>query len=173
VRQGPERNRPALIKNFALLKIVLPFEFSKTTRTTEGIMVARRQVAALPLRRAGNGTVEILLVTSRGTGRWIIPKGWPSKRLRDRKAAAREARQEAGVKGRITPKAIGSYRYVKPELGESCQIDVAVFLLDVLKQRKRWPEMHQRKRAWFGVLDAAEKIREPELSSLIGGLQDN
>jgi 8-oxo-dGTP pyrophosphatase MutT (NUDIX family) len=136
-------------------------------------MVARRQVAALPLRRTKSGTLEILLVTSRGTGRWIIPKGWPSKRLGDRKAAAREARQEAGVKGRILPKAIGSYRYVKPELGESCDIDVSVFLLAVLKQRKRWPEMHERKRAWFGVLDAAEKIREPELSSLIGNLQDN
>jgi 8-oxo-dGTP pyrophosphatase MutT (NUDIX family) len=137
------------------------------------MMVARRQVAALPLRRAGDGALEILLVTSRGTGRWIIPKGWPSKRLRDRRAAAREARQEAGVKGKIMPKAIGSYRYVKPELGESCHIDVAVFLLAVVKQRKRWPEMHQRKRAWFGVLDAAEKIREPGLSSLIGSLQDS
>ncbi|MGA7325822.1 MAG: NUDIX hydrolase [Rhodomicrobium sp.] len=133
-------------------------------------MVALRQVAALPLRRAKNGDLEILLVTSRGTGRWIIPKGWPSKRLHDYRAAAREARQEAGVKGKIIPKAIGSYRYAKPELGESCDIDVSVFLLTVLKQRKRWPEMHQRQRVWFDVLDAAKKIKEPELSSLIGRL---
>src|SRR3974390_299108 len=135
-------------------------------------MVARRQVAALPLRRTKSGALEVLLVTSRGTGRWIIPKGWPSKRLRDRKAAAREAREEAGVKGKIMPRAIGSYRYAKPELGESCDIDVSVFLLTVFKQCKRWPEMHERKRAWFDVLDAAGKIEEPALSSLIGHLQE-
>ena len=134
-------------------------------------MTAHRQVAALPLRRGKNGAVEILLVTSRTTGRWIIPKGWPSKRIKDYKAAAREARQEAGVKGKIKPKAIGSYRYVKPELGEGAPIDVAVYLLSVRKQAKRWPEKHERRRAWFDVLDAARKIAEPELSELIGALR--
>ena len=68
------------------------------------IMTAHRQVAALPLRRSKKGALEILLVTSRTTGRWIIPKGWPSKRIKDHKAAAREARQEGGVKGKIKPK---------------------------------------------------------------------
>jgi 8-oxo-dGTP pyrophosphatase MutT (NUDIX family) len=136
-------------------------------------MVARRQVAALPLRRTKSGTLEVLLVTSRGTGRWIIPKGWPSKRHGDPKAAAREAKEEAGVKGKIKAKAIGRYRYTKPELGESGGIDVSVFLLAVLKQRKRWPEMNERRRAWFDVLDAAEKVGEPELSLLIGSLQNN
>jgi len=133
-------------------------------------MTPKRQVAALPLRRGKNGAFEILLVTSRDTGRWIIPKGWSSKRLRDDKAAAREARQEAGVKGRVAREAIGSYRYVKPELGDGF-IDVTVFLLAVRKQRKRWPEKSERRRAWFGLWDAMEKIREPELSSLIGSLQ--
>ncbi len=134
-------------------------------------MTAHRQVAALPLRRTKSGAVEILLVTSRTTGRWIVPKGWTSKRLKDCKAAAREARQEAGVKGKIEPKAIGTYRYVKAELGEAAPIDVAVYLLSVRKQVKRWPEKHQRRRAWFHVLDAARKIAEPELSSLIGALE--
>jgi 8-oxo-dGTP pyrophosphatase MutT (NUDIX family) len=96
-----------------------------------------------------------MLVTSRGTGRWIIPKGWPSKRLCDRRAASREAIEEAGVKEKIAPKAIGSYRYVKPELGEASAIDVSVYLLRVRKQHKRWPEMDQRERAWFEVMDAA------------------
>jgi len=135
-------------------------------------MTARRQVAALPLRRAKNGAFEIMLVTSRRTGRWIIPKGWPSKRLGDCSAAAREARQEAGVKGKIARQAIGSYRYVKPELGEASPIHVTVFLLAVVKQCKRWPEKRQRRRAWFDVPDAAGKIQEPELSSLIGSLQE-
>lgn len=130
-------------------------------------MMARRQVAALPLRRAKNGAVEILLVTSRDTGRWIIPKGWPSKRVKDHKAAAREARQEAGVRGKIMRKVFGRYRYVKHELGESAPIDVTVFLLSVRKQAKRWPEKAQRRRAWFGILDAAGKINEPGLSCLI------
>lgn len=134
-------------------------------------MTARRQVAALPLRRAKNGGVEILLVTSRDTGRWIIPKGWPSKRGKDHKAAAREAKQEAGVEGKITQKAFGSYRYVKRELGEGSPIDVTVFLLAVRKKSKRWPERRERRRAWFDVLDAAGKISEPELSLLIGTLQ--
>jgi 8-oxo-dGTP pyrophosphatase MutT (NUDIX family) len=134
-------------------------------------MTPRRQVAALPLRRAKSGALEIMLVTSRGTGRWVIPKGWPSKRLADCKAAAREARQEAGVKGKVAPQAIGSYRYVKPELGDASPIDVTVFLLSVLKQSKRWPEKRQRRRAWFDLLEACGKIQEPELSSLIGSLE--
>ncbi|MGO9475200.1 MAG: NUDIX hydrolase [Rhodomicrobium sp.] len=134
-------------------------------------MTTRRQVAALPLRRTKNGAIEILLVTSLDTGRWIIPKGWPSKRLGDSKAAAREARQEAGVKGKIARKALGTYRYVKPEIGDGAPIDVAVYLLAVLKQCKRWPEKRLRRRAWFDVWDAAAKIKEPELSSLIGSLQ--
>ncbi|MGB9027580.1 MAG: NUDIX hydrolase [Rhodomicrobium sp.] len=133
-------------------------------------MTAYRQVAALPMRRSKSGAVEILLVTSRDTGRWIIPKGWPSKRGKDHKAAAREARQEAGVAGKIMPTAFGSYRYVKPELGDT-SIDVTVFLLSVRKQSKRWPEKNERRRAWFHVLDAAGKITEPELSSLICSLQ--
>ncbi len=132
----------------------------------------RKQVAALPLRSAKNGALEILLVTSRRTGRWIIPKGWASKRLGDCKTAAREARQEAGVKGKLVPKAVGNYRYEKPELGDSCDVDVSVFLLKVQKEYKRWPEMHQRKRAWFDVLDAAAMIKEPDLSSLIGHLHE-
>jgi 8-oxo-dGTP pyrophosphatase MutT (NUDIX family) len=133
-------------------------------------MTAHRQVAALPLRRTKKGALEILLVTSRTTGRWIIPKGWPSKRIKDYNAAAREARQEAGVRGKIKPKAIGRYSYIKTELGEGAPIDVAVYLLSVRKQAKRWPEKRERQRAWFNVLEAARKIAEPELSSLIGAL---
>ena len=94
----------------------------------------RRQVAALPLRLAKNGAIEILLVTSRDTGRWIIPKGWTSKRLMDCKAAAREARQEAGVKGKILREAIGTYRYIKRELGNGALVEVRVFLLKVSKR---------------------------------------
>ncbi len=131
-------------------------------------MAVRRQVAALPLRLAKNGALEILLVTSRETGRWIIPKGWTSKRLKDCKAAAREAREEAGVKGKILRDAIGAYRYFKRELGNGAPIEVRVFLLKVSKRCKRWPEKHERRRAWFAIEAAAIKVSDPELSALIG-----
>jgi 8-oxo-dGTP pyrophosphatase MutT (NUDIX family) len=135
-------------------------------------MNARRQVAALPLRLAKNGAIEILLVTSRDTGRWIIPKGWTSKRLRDCKAAAREAKEEAGVKGKILREAIGTYRYIKRELDNSALIEVRVFLLKVSKRCKRWPEKRERRRAWFDLEDAASRVSDPELSILIGLLQE-
>ena len=135
-------------------------------------MNARRQVAALPLRLAKNGAIEILLVTSRDTGRWIIPKGWTSKRIKDCKAAAREAREEAGVKGKILRKAIGTYRYIKRELGNGALIEVRVFLLKVSKRCKRWPEKHERRRAWFDIEDAASRVSDPGLSILIGLLRE-
>ena len=135
-------------------------------------MNARRQVAALPLRLAKNGSIEILLVTSRDTGRWIIPKGWTSKRIKDCKAAAREAKEEAGVKGKILREAIGTYRYIKRELGNSALIEVRVFLLKVSKRCKRWPEKRERRRAWFDIEDAASRVSDPGLSILIGLLRE-
>ena len=135
-------------------------------------MTARRQVAALPFRQAKDGAHEILLVTSRDTQRWIIPKGWPSKRIKDCKAAARKARQEAGVNGKIVRQAIGSYRYMKAEIGYRIPIDVTVFLLKVRKNCKRWPEKRDRRRAWFDVQDAARQVSNPELSALIGMLEE-
>jgi 8-oxo-dGTP pyrophosphatase MutT (NUDIX family) len=135
-------------------------------------MNARRQVAALPLRLAKNGAIEILLVTSRDTGRWIIPKGWTSKRIKDCKAAAREAREEAGVKGKILREAIGTYRYIKRELGSGALIEVRVFLLKVSKRCKRWPEKRERRRAWFDIEDAASRVSDPGLSILIGLLRE-
>jgi 8-oxo-dGTP pyrophosphatase MutT (NUDIX family) len=133
-------------------------------------MHARRQVAALPVRQLKNGVVEVLLVTSRETGRWIIPKGWTSKRLKDFEAAAREAMQEAGVEGRITTEAIGHYRYVKREVGSDRPVEVTVYLLAVKKQRKRWPEKSERLRVWFPASEAAAKVDEPELSRLISSM---
>jgi 8-oxo-dGTP pyrophosphatase MutT (NUDIX family) len=127
----------------------------------------QHQVAALPIRRAKNGALEVLLITSRETGRWIIPKGWSCKRLKDHEAAAREAEEEAGVAGKVRREAIGSYRYTKRELGDEVSIAVSVFLLDVLKERRRWPEKRQRQRAWFEISAAAKVLEEPALSALV------
>ena len=129
-----------------------------------------RQVAALPLRRV-RGSLEVLLVSSRETGRWVIPKGWPSKRLSDAGAAAREAKQEAGVTGKMVGVPIGSYRYQKTMGVEIRFIDVVVYPLWVKKQRKRWREKNERTRAWFSQDEAAQMVREPRLKTLISGFE--
>lgn len=129
-----------------------------------------RQVGALPFRKLHDGGFEVLLVSSRETRRWVIPKGWPAKRLSDPKAAAREALQEAGVTGKIAARPIGTYRYRKkmPQ-GTFRLIDVDVYPLLVKKQRKSWRERDERVRVWFSQSDAAQKVREPKLKELIAG----
>ena len=114
--------------------------------------------------------MEILLVTSRDTGRWVIPKGWPSKRMTDAAAAAREARQEAGVTGKTSAKICGTYRYRKLELDRMRMIEVDVFILRVKREKKRWREKGERQRAWFNKDEAANKVREPSLKSIIRSL---
>lgn len=131
-----------------------------------------KQVAALPVRRGEDGSLEVLLVTSRETGRWVIPKGWPSKRLSDREAAAREARQEAGVIGTIKNKPIGAFRYRKVEPEGTRLLAVTVYLLKVEREKKRWPEQDQRKRNWFTAEAAARRVREPSLRKLIREVAD-
>ena len=129
-------------------------------------MTLSKQVGALPMRRTRKGSLEVLLVSSRDTGRWVIPKGWPAKRKADSAAAAREARQEAGVSGNISPVTYGSYRYRKTYKNRVRVIEVAVYLLWVKKVKKRWREQHQRQRTWFDDT-AARNVREPQLRSLI------
>lgn len=133
-------------------------------------MEMAKQVGAIPVRKGSDGQLEVLLVTSRDTGRWIIPKGWTSKRLTDSKAAAREARQEAGVSGKISSKPIGGYRYRKIEGDSGHLVDVSVFLLTVKKEKTRWSEQNQRERAWFDIKTAARRVREAKLADLIRSL---
>lgn len=124
------------------------------------------QYAALPYRLTNQ--LEILLVTSRETRRWVIPKGWPMKGKKPHAAAAREALEEAGVTGRIGKSALGVYPYVKRlKNGAPAPCDVRVFPLEVLQERERWPEMGQRERRWFTVEGAAAAVDEPELAELI------
>ena len=130
------------------------------------------QVGALCVRRRGNGTCQVLLITSRDTGRWIIPKGWRAKRLKDHEAAAREAEEEAGVSGKMRPKPIGNYLYLKTDNTGARSVKVAVFLLLVRRESDNWPEQDQRRRAWFDVHQAANEVGEPELRTLIKGVED-
>lgn len=129
-----------------------------------------RQVAALPVRKTQDGSLEVLLVTSRDTGRWVLPKGWPSRRLKDKDAAAREAKQEAGVVGKISSKPIGNYRYRKLEGQSSHLVEVSVYILRVQKEKRRWREQTERERRWFPVAVAARCVRERKLRLLLKDL---
>ncbi len=125
------------------------------------------QYAALPYRKSASG-LEILLITSRGSGRWIIPKGWPIAGLTASQSAAREALEEAGVKGNVGSESIGSYPYDKQLADDtSCLCEVEVFVLEVVDELDRWPEQHERQRKWLGVEQAAEQVAEAELGVMI------
>jgi 8-oxo-dGTP pyrophosphatase MutT (NUDIX family) len=129
------------------------------------------QVGALCVRRRDNGACQVLLITSRDTGRWIIPKGWRAKRMKDHEAAAREAEEEAGVTGKMKSKPIGNYSYAKTGDAGKRSVRVAVFLLLVRRERNRWPEQRERRRAWFDVRKAVEEVGERELRKLIKGVE--
>ncbi|MCK0207140.1 NUDIX hydrolase [Starkeya koreensis] len=126
------------------------------------------QVAALPFRVAG-GQLEILVLTSRQTRRAVVPKGWPMKNRKPWKAAQIEARQEAGLVGKISRKPIGKYRYWKRLRRTFQLIEVAVFPLAATRQLDDWPERNERAHLWLSAPDAALLVDEPELASLILG----
>ena len=105
-------------------------------------MKALKQVGALCVCEADNGNdLRILLVTSRDTGRWVIPKGWPAKRLKSHEAAAREAREEAGVLGRASATTIGRYSYSRPQKGGDLLHEVSVYVIAVRTVLEHWPEV--------------------------------
>lgn len=126
-----------------------------------------RQCAAVPYV-VRDGDVQILLLTSRGTGRWIIPKGWCKKKHTAAEMAALEAFEEGGVVGMVTPKPIGSYNYVKlMACGELRDLTVDVFGLRVQFEALDWPERGQRKRVWVTPEEAALMVDELELADLL------
>jgi 8-oxo-dGTP pyrophosphatase MutT (NUDIX family) len=109
-----------------------------------------------------------MLVTSRETQRWIIPKGWPQKGKAPHDSAAREAFEEAGVVGAVGKRSVGSFPYQKRlKNGVVTLCEVHVFTLRVRRQRKQWPEKEQREVKWLSPKDAAETVKEPMLSEII------
>lgn len=129
---------------------------------------APAQYAALPWRRGPSGLVEILLVTSRGTRRWVIPKGWPIKGKTASASAEQEAWEEAGVTGRIAADPAGAYGYAKGlSAGHTVDVRVEIFPLEVASEQAEWPEKAQRERRWVAAAEAAELVAEPELRSAI------
>jgi 8-oxo-dGTP pyrophosphatase MutT (NUDIX family) len=130
-------------------------------------VVPRIQVGALPYRIDAEGHPEILLITSRETRRWVIPKGWPMKELRDDLAAAQEAFEEAGVMGEVGDSEVGTYRYLKRRRTRSDLCEVHVYPLEVYEEFDSWPEGAQRQRTWFSPEEAADRVAEPGLSRIL------
>lgn len=136
-----------------------------------------RQIAVLPYRFGGpahDGPTEILLITSRETKRWVIPKGNPLSGMERHAAAAIEAEEEAGVIGAVCPTSVGSFEYRKRRAnGASIMYNVEVFPFAVTHELSDWKEMDERERRWFSFRDAAEAVDEPDLQALIRSFGDS
>jgi 8-oxo-dGTP pyrophosphatase MutT (NUDIX family) len=127
----------------------------------------RVQYGALPVTEQ-QGEPMVMLVTSRGTGRWIIPKGRPEKGVAPHKLAQREAWEEAGLIGRIQRKPIGRFIHPKRRAdGSTVHCEIEVFRLDVEEELSDWPERGQRERCWCTLPEAIEKVGEHELAKLL------
>jgi 8-oxo-dGTP pyrophosphatase MutT (NUDIX family) len=126
-----------------------------------------KQVAALCWRLGKHG-LEVLLITSLNSRRWILPKGWPETELTAAENAAREAFEEAGVTGNIASSPIGHYHYLKERReGGGIPISVDVFTLAVGKQFDDWPEKGLRTLAWLPLNEAIVKVSEPGLRTAL------
>ncbi|WP_328756864.1 NUDIX hydrolase [Fuscibacter oryzae] len=121
--------------------------------------------------RMHRGKVEVLLITSRDTGRWVIPKGWPMLDKCPASTAQQEAWEEAGVKGDVAEDSVGTFGYdkvLKP--GQSLPCRVAVYSLRVGELKRKYPEDKMRSRKWFKYSKAARLVAEPELRGLLMAL---
>ncbi|MEQ9695062.1 NUDIX hydrolase [Shimia sp. SDUM112013] len=128
----------------------------------------RLQVGALCYREEG-ASKKVLLISSRDTGRWIIPKGWPIDGKHAHEAAMQEAWEEAGVKsGNVSDKMIGTYDYEKElKTGLPVTVETLVYPIRVERLTDSYPEAHQRKRKWVSPSEAANLVREPELKAIL------
>jgi hypothetical protein len=127
----------------------------------------RRQVAALPFRRTPRGAPEVLLLTSRKALRFILPKGWPSKKLADFELAALKAYEEAGVVGKAWRTPVGDYLHWQRPRDKMACVMVNVYAFEVRKQLSRWPQMNARQSNWFSLNDAAGVAYAPGLAELL------
>jgi 8-oxo-dGTP pyrophosphatase MutT (NUDIX family) len=131
----------------------------------------RLQYAALPYRVSAGSRTEIMLITSRETRRWIIPKGWPQKDKAPHRSAAREAFEEAGVVGAVGRRSIGSFSHNKRlKDGGVVACKVLVFPLKVNRQDKEWPEKEEREVRWLSAKQAAKTVKHPKLGEIISRL---
>ncbi|MGH1577362.1 NUDIX hydrolase [Planktotalea sp.] len=132
----------------------------------------RVQVAAICYR--GDGAErKVLVITSRNTKRWIVPKGWPIDGLDAHSAAAQEAWEEAGVKAaNILPEPVGEFDYEKRlEGGSVVPCSTKVFAIEVDRLEDVFPEASERTRKWVDPAQAAEMVDEPGLQAILKNFQ--
>lgn len=138
-----------------------------TALDPNGTAGTRMQYGALCWRKL-DGVFEVLLITSRDTGRWVIPKGWPIAGLAPEAAAAQEAWEEAGVEGAMNPVCLGRFGYQKClPLDAKIPCAVAVYGLQVKRLADKFPEAKERRRAWFSLAEASGLVDEQDLGQLI------
>ncbi|PKU25606.1 NUDIX hydrolase [Telmatospirillum siberiense] len=131
-----------------------------------------QQYAALPYA-VRDGELMVALITSRQSGRWIIPKGWPEKGLSGHEVAAREAFEEAGLVGEVDLVPLSSFRYAKRLDGAVRKLcEVEVYALAVHQVLDDWPERHQRQREWLTPGQAAMRVTDAGLIQLLLDLTD-
>ena len=133
-----------------------------------------QQYAALPYRFRADGHLEVLLVTSLRTRRWIIPKGWPIKGLKPPKAAAQEAFEEAGILGKVGNRPVGCFAYskLKEKTLRAIECEVIVFPLRVERQLAVWPEINRREVRWLPAEEASRLVGDDGLRQVIDGAVD-
>jgi 8-oxo-dGTP pyrophosphatase MutT (NUDIX family) len=130
------------------------------------------QYGVVPLRAEPDGW-RILLITSRETRRWVVPRGNPIRSLSPAESAAQEAFEEAGVRGTVSAAPLGSYRYDKRRRsGAIVTTEVQLFRLAVTEELDDWPEKGQRERRWVTPDEAAALVTEPDLQALLRTLSD-
>lgn len=128
---------------------------------------ARTQFAALCYRMKA-GKTQVLLISSRGRKRWILPKGWPMPGQTPGAAALQEAWEEAGVQGRVIEHCLGVFPSEKIlDAGDSLPILTMVYPVKVKALATSYPERDERRRKWFGLKKAAMKVTEPELAHIL------
>jgi 8-oxo-dGTP pyrophosphatase MutT (NUDIX family) len=129
--------------------------------------VAQIQYAALPWRKV-DSMLQILLITTRNTKRWIVPKGWPLEGHSPQESAAQEALEEAGVLGEVAAKPLGWFTYDKlRKSGEVVPCKVQVYPMEVLRQRRNWAEKAARQTRWCSAEEALGHVAELGLRQLI------
>lgn len=148
----------------------MQFSIKETLRSVAAPLFGRQraaQVAALCYRFL-RGEKQVLLITSRGTGRWIIPKGWPMQGMSDAQAAAQEAWEEAGVKpANVGDDPIGSYGYDKIlDNGAPLPVQAQVYPVEVKDLAANFPEVDERRRKWVSPDVAADLVDEPDLQAI-------
>ena len=130
-----------------------------------------KQTAAIPVHWDSKGKLRVLMVTSRDTGRWVMPKGWLMDGKKPWQVAKIEALEEAGAVGFVSDRAFGHYHYDKLlNNGDVVRCRVTVFPMVVSELKRRWKERNERTRRWFSLRKAAKLVDEAELTELLGQL---